>query len=197
MSLELDTAPAVEPVSTADAKTHLRVDHSDEDTYIDSLVATARREAERISWRQLITATWKLHLDHFPAGNCPIYLPKPPLQSVSAITYIDTNGDSQTWASSNYRVDANSTPARITPAYNVSYPSTRNITSAVTIEFISGYGADGSDVPANFLHWIKLWIGQAYRTRERVTDMPMNLIPNCDSLLDKFRDERILKYIQQ
>ena len=41
------TAPSVEPVTTAEMKTHLRVTQSNDDTYIDSLVVAARQQAEK------------------------------------------------------------------------------------------------------------------------------------------------------
>ncbi len=64
--LVLFTAPATEPVTTAEAKTHLRVDTSDDDTLIGTLITVARRRVENDSRHQLVTATWDYTLDRFP-----------------------------------------------------------------------------------------------------------------------------------
>ena len=58
--LKLITAPAEEPVSLTEAKTHLRVDTSADDTYIARLITSARAHVEEaILHRPLITQTWE------------------------------------------------------------------------------------------------------------------------------------------
>jgi len=159
----LVTAPESEPVSISEAKAHLRVTFSDEDTYIDSLVKTARRQAEKYCRRAFITQTWDLVLDGFPCGS--IEVPLPPLQSVTSITYVDTNGATQTLASGNYTVDTKSNPARITPAYGKVWPTTQSHINVVTVRFVAGYGSS-TDVPDDIGHALKLMIGHWYENRE-------------------------------
>lgn len=143
-SLELTSAPATEPITTAEAKTYCRVDVSTHDTLIGLLVTAARQQAEARLRRQIVTATWKLRLDAFPIGSDPIEVPRPPLSSVSSIAYVDTDGATQTWSSSEYQVDAYTHPGRIVPAYGYSYPATRPQMNAVTVTFVAGYGAAAS-----------------------------------------------------
>lgn len=169
MSLVLDTPPASEPITTAEAKSHLRVDISDDDTLIDSLVTAARVHVENITRRQLITATWVESFDCFPDNRyCPIYLSKPPLASVSSIEYVDTDGNTTTWSSSNYRVDTASQPGRITPAYNEDWPTdVRDVTNAVSITYVAGYGS-ATDVPGPIRSAILLLVAHWYENREAV-----------------------------
>ena len=87
-------APAFEPVTLAEAKLWLRIDHSDEDSLVLELVKSARREVERFCGRQLINSTRIWRLDRFPSSGV-IRLDRPPLSSVSSITYVDTAGASQ------------------------------------------------------------------------------------------------------
>jgi len=165
--LTLSSAPAAEPVSTAEAKTHMRVETSADDTYIATLVVAARRYCEAVQKRAFITQTWKLYLDRFPSV---IRIPKPPLQSVSSIAYLDTNGDSQTLSSSIYTVDTDSEPGIVYEAYNQQWPSTRDVEKAITVTFIAGYGDASTDVPAEVKHAIKLLVAHWYEHREAVAD---------------------------
>lgn len=198
MGLTQTSAPAAEPVSTAEAKTHLRVDISDDDSYIDLLVATARQSVEVFLGRQLITATWQWKLDGFPRAtrHNPLrafLLPWPPLQSVTSIAYVDPNGDSQTLAASLYTVDSASHPARIVPAYGEVWPATREHIDVVTLTWVAGYGDAGSDVPEKILTAIKMLVAHWYENREPVvlgtiaTKLPMHV----ESLL---WEERIVEF---
>lgn len=65
-ALNLVTAPAVEPVSLAEAKLNMRVDIDDEDDLVLSDVVAGRERVELETGRQLITATWQLWLNGFP-----------------------------------------------------------------------------------------------------------------------------------
>jgi len=168
-SLELQSAPAVEPISLDEAKAHLRVDSSDEDDLITSLIQAAREYAEEFLGRALITQTWDWYLDDFPSSDSvPLYVPKPPLQSVMSIQYVDSNGDTQTWDSSEYDVDVKSDPGRIAPAYGESYPDPRDQLNAVTIRFTAGYGDSASDVPQRIRQALLLILGHWYENRAEV-----------------------------
>ena len=57
-------APAFEPLTTAEVKTHLRVSLTDEDTYIGSyLIPTARRHAEHFARRVFISRSFRQEID--------------------------------------------------------------------------------------------------------------------------------------
>ena len=85
----------------------------------------------------------------------------PPLQSVSAITYVDADGATQTITASDYLVDSTSTPARITPAYGKTWPTPREQNNAVKVRFIAGYGL-ASAVPECIKTWMLMRIKQIY-----------------------------------
>ncbi len=167
MALILITAPAAEPVTLAEAKLHLKVDGADDDALITTLVTAARRFAERFSRRALVTQTWDLVLDAFPADDGAIFVPRPQLQSVTSITYIDGAGSSQVLAASKYKVDIASQPGRIAPAFGQSWPATRAEMTAVTARFVAGYGA-ASDVPESIKQAILLLLAHWYENREAV-----------------------------
>lgn len=146
-NLRQTVAPSVEPVTTTEAKLHCRVDYDADDTLFAAWITAAREYAETYQRRALITQTFEMALPCFPCGE--IVIPRPPLQSISSITYVDQDGTTQTWDSSKYQVDTKGLVGRVKPAYNESYPSTRPDTyNAVTITFVAGWGNAATAVPA-------------------------------------------------
>lgn len=166
--LSINTPPAAEPVTAAEAITHLREPDSAASTYITTLITVARQKLENELGRALINQTWDMALDGFPEDGCPIILPVAPLSSVSSITYKDTDGTTQTWSSSNYIVDTVSDPGRIGLAYGVTYPLTYDEIKAVTVRFVAGYGTGGSSVPEVLKHALLLYLAYLYENREPV-----------------------------
>ncbi len=154
------TADASGRVVTCDEiKQHLRLTVDDFDTELERLESAAVDVLEEDVRRQFLTATWTLTLDRFPEV---IEIERCPLISVTSIAYIDSAGDSQTLSASNYRVDTTSEPGRITPAFGLSWPTTRNLTGAVTVTFTAGYGAARSSVPASIRQAVLLWVEGEY-----------------------------------
>ena len=180
MALFLVAAPTTEPVSLIDAKVHLRVDTATDDGLILALIKVARDMVETFTRRALVTQTWDWKLDAFQSA--PLWLPKPPVASITSITYLDSAGASQTWSSSLYRTDLPTDPhgprARITPAYGEAYPSTYPVTNAVTVRFVCGTAV--AAVPASLSAAMKLLVGHFYEHREAVTpsafvDLPLGV----------------------
>lgn len=160
-------APSVEPVSLAEAKLHLRYEGTDDNDLITALIKAARRHAESFTRRQLITATWQLIMDGFPSGSL-IEVPRPPLQSVTSITYTDADGDTQPVSADDYDVDTKNQPGRIEPSYGNSWPSTRDEMNTVTVTYKAGYGDAATDVPEDIVAAVKLLVANWYEHREPV-----------------------------
>lgn len=161
--LKVITPPATEPLDLAEVHLHLREDLPDQDALITSLIAAAREYAEVFQKRALVTQTLELTLDGFPTW--PISLPKPPLQSVSSVKYIDLNGVEQTLAASAYQVVSTSEPAIIVPAFGEIWPQVRVQPGSVAIRYIAGYGA-ASAVPQAVKAAMRMLISHWYETRE-------------------------------
>ena len=106
--LTLKTAPTDEPVSLEEAILYARWETgTDEDTLFNTLISMGREQVEGITEHQLNTATWIQYFDGWPSSRC-IFLDKPPLQSVTAINYIDDEGNSQTVTATDYIVNTES-----------------------------------------------------------------------------------------
>lgn len=196
--LSVATPPASEPVSTAEARAHLRIDHVDDDAYIAALITAARSVVEERLRRALITQTLTLTMDHFPGAHDAldalvhaagvIRLPRSPVQSVSSITYVDDSGVTQTLSASGYRVDTSSVMARIEPAYGETWPTTRPVSNAVTVTFVAGYGAAAA-VPLPIKQAVLVLVGTWFEHREAViVGGTPNVVPmTVDYLLGPYR----------
>lgn len=173
------TAPTEEPITLAEVKAHSRIDFSDDDALIGTYITAARQWAERTGlWRTLVTTTFDLSLDGFPCyAMQPLYLPRPPLQSVTSIAYVDIAGVTQTWSASAYVVDTKSSNlGRIMPVYGTIWPVTRMQMNAVTIRFVAGYGA-ASAVPEGIKAALKFLVANWYENREPFVEGVIAKIP--------------------
>jgi len=104
MRVAVITAPSP-VVSVADAKKHLRVDHSDDDTYIEGLVAAATAWLDGpAGWvgRSLGVQTLEARVAGFGCYFERIELPCPPVIEILSVQYLDANGAEQTVDPSNY-----------------------------------------------------------------------------------------------
>ena len=87
------TAAAAVPVTLTEAKAHLRVDYTTDDTLITTLINVATEYAEKRLGRALITQTWAAYFNDWDEAfanspdNDAIHLPYAPLQSVTHIKY--------------------------------------------------------------------------------------------------------------
>jgi uncharacterized phiE125 gp8 family phage protein len=180
MALTPVTPPATEPVSLAEAKLHLRVVHSADDTLITAQIVAARERVEKEVRRALITQSWRYARDAFPFGD--IALPLPVLRSVTSVEYVDEAGDVVTLDPSLYSVDAFSEPGRIRPSD--CWPSTKcSALNAVRVVFEAGYGAS-SDVPASIKAAILLYLGDMFENREsQAAGVTLASNPTVDALL--------------
>ena len=157
-------APSTLVVTAAQAASHVRSVNAAELTELEDWSKAAQRLVETRMDRALTEQGWRLSLDAFPAV---IKLPRSPVIAVSAITYLDSNGTTQTLAASAYRVDSDAEPARIEPAYGSTWPATLPVNGAVKIAYTSGH-ATGRPAPEQAASAIKLYIGHWYENREAV-----------------------------
>jgi len=159
---KLVTAPAEEPLTTAEAKTHLKVSGTDEDTLIGNLIVAARQHAERYLRRALVSQTWDYYVDDF---TDPILLQKSPVTEVSSIKYYDTDNVLQTLSDSYYEVDLVSEPCRINEAYGYTYPDVYyDKPNAVQIRVVCGY-TDSDAVPDLIKQGMYLFLTHLYEHR--------------------------------
>lgn len=214
---EVTTAPAAEPLSTAEAKSLCRVETgvTADDTLIDTLVTAARRNVEKRTGLALIDQTVTQFLDAWPvaAGGAPAYLPDEgplalldagprgiahvqlmgnPVQSVTSITTYDDADSGTVWASTNYQLSIQGSRARVSPRNGVAWPAAVRGMDAIKIIFVTGFGSAGSNVPEDIRRAIGLMVAHWYENREAASEGALQSIPvGVDALLEPYRIHRL------
>jgi uncharacterized phiE125 gp8 family phage protein len=170
MAVRVITPPATLPLTLAEAKAHLRVDHDDEDALISTYLAAATKHAEEFTGRAFITQTLELVLDEFKPQ---IFIPRPPLQYVMSVLYADEPSGAEQLLTENtdYVVDTANEPGWVV-AVGGEWPPTRDVVNAVRIRYVAGYISGDSppvaSVPEDIKAAILLMTGSLYSHRESV-----------------------------
>jgi uncharacterized phiE125 gp8 family phage protein len=190
MSLKLVTAASTYPVTLAEAKLHLRVDSTDEDTLITALITAATEMCEQATGRALMTQTWELTQDAF---DDQMILTRVPVQSITSVSYLNESGNLivlDPLAYDLYNADDYGY-ASVTPVYGTFWPATREHNEAVAVRYVAGY-ANAAAVPQPIKQWVLLMIAsmfdnretEAYSSRAVSTTVRMQFV---DRLLDRYQ----------
>lgn len=163
------TEPAIEPVSASDFRDHLRYTAADmTDDEADGWISSARAMIEEYTGLALITQSWRMVMDRWPAAQEPwwdgvregsiaelrgayaeLRLPRYPLQTVDTVTTYDNSGASTAiTVATVFDVDTYSKPGRMALKSGQTWPVALRPTNAIDIVYTSGYGANDTDVPA-------------------------------------------------
>jgi len=179
------TPPPEQPITDVEIKLHLKVEETEDDPLITTLIAAATRHAEMFTRRAFVTQTWDMFFDEFPFARNSFLVPKSPLITLDSIKYLDPDDVLQTMPTADFTVDVGETvPARVSLVQEVDrWPDTLAEANAVTVRFTAGYGAK-EDVPDTIKAAMKLMIGNWYENRESVIVGSANVVPETvDALL--------------
>ncbi|TIN10389.1 hypothetical protein [Mesorhizobium sp.] len=170
-------AATAEPVSLVEAKRHVHAeDFVDDDAELALLIAAARDRVEKYCNTRFATQTVVVKCDCF--GDMA-RLSEAPVQSVSSITYVDTDGVTQTLATSVYELRSDGLESSIVLKYGQSWPSIQT-NSRITLTAVVGT----ADVPAAVKHAMLLSLADGYEMRENAAASAWTAI---DVLLSNFR----------
>ena len=157
------TPPAAEPITLPEAKAHLRVIGTDDDTQIELMITAARQSAEEYLQRALMPQTLEIVLDDFGA---PVQLPWPPFAELMSVAYTDADGAPATVAVGDMIADYRSGLCVLRPVSGTQWPRLQT-NSQVAIQYKAGY-LDAAGVPSPIKAWMLLLIGTLYENRESV-----------------------------
>jgi uncharacterized phiE125 gp8 family phage protein len=156
------TGPASEPITLAEAKLFLRVEHDDDDDVIAALIAGSRIHVEAGTRRALVTQTWRIVRDAWPAGGRIAVTPVP-LRQVTAARVYRADGSTQSIDLQAFAVDKASAPAVL--AFSAwALPAPARAVAGIEFDIEVGYGA-ASDVPEPLRQAIRLLVAHWYENR--------------------------------
>lgn len=140
--------PVDEPVTLSEAKEYLRIDSSDDsfNGEIERYIAASRSEVEYLTSTRMITQTVTV----LGSGFADLLaLSIGPVQSVSSIKYVDTQGVEQTLAAENYELVGSGLQQSVQLTIGNSWPTVRYRPDTVRMTAVVGYGVAGADLPAD------------------------------------------------
>lgn len=179
MSSLLLTAPAAEPLTLAQAKDFLRVEHGDDDDVIAALIAAARIHVEAQTRRALITQSWCITLDAWPAdGRLPVG-PKP-LQALTAARVYNSDGDTHAIDLQSFVVDIAGSALAFAPW---SLPQPGRLSGGIELDVRVGYGDAAEDVPEPLRHAVRLLMAHWYENRGLTSQGGATLLPTTVTAL--------------
>ena len=187
MTAALITAPALEPVTLADAKAHLRLDSGDDDALLTAAIAAARVHVEALTRRCLIEQGWRVYLDRWPRRRIVTLVPAP-LISVDAVTVYDANGDPAVVDADDYEVDTVAVPGRLVLSGSAPVAVGRAV-NGIEIDVTAGYGPSSVDVPAPLRQAIMTLTAHWYEHRGVVGHDMAGAVPphGFDALIAPYR----------
>ncbi len=166
MALVLTSAPALEPVSVAEAKMHLRIDGSDEDALISSLIMTSRLHVEAALGLALISQNWTLIRDAWPMGST-VKLPICPVQSITLARVLSASGTPTNMVASDYILEGKGVPPRFVRT-GLTWPIPGRAAAGVEISFVAGFGPAAADVPLPIRQALLLLVAHWYEHRDPI-----------------------------
>jgi uncharacterized phiE125 gp8 family phage protein len=189
MTLFRTSGPDVEPVTLADAKAELRIDHDSEDALINGLIRAAREEVEQTTGLAMIEQGWRLALDCIPQ-NGRVLLRRGPVRDVTSVTAYGSDGEASVLDPSDYQLDPLSRPARL--HFEVA-PGDLRVFNGIEIDFTAGYGEAAPDVPDLLKRAVLMLVSHWFEFRASfgVGAQPVSMPDGHRRILSSFMTRRL------
>lgn len=164
-SLRLVAPPASEPLTLAQAKTFLRIEHNSDDEPLTRAISAARMAAEQVLQSALLPQT----LDYTVANPLPtrLALIYGPAQSITSITLTSASGAITAMNTNNYRLSVDGWAVLFDPFVTA---------EKVTVRYVAGIATSIAEIPAPILQGILHHMAVMMETRDGSVPMPMQTI---------------------
>jgi len=164
-ALRLVTPPTSEPLTLAQAKSFLRIEHTADDDAITRSISSARTFAEHYLRLALLPQTWEYARAN--PESCTLRLSFGPAQSITSVTLVAADGTSTTMNAANYRLSVDGFAVIF-----LNVPTAEN----VVVRFVASTAATAADVPAPILQGMLHHIAVMMETRDGAAPLPMQSV---------------------
>ena len=187
--------PESEPITLAEFKAHARITSATEDGDIVIKLLASRLRVEDLIGSPLITRSFRLRLDAFPAGLAAIVLPQAPITSITSVEYL-LAGVWTVLSAALYELDSDTSPARILCAYGVTSWASCDAgavgVAAVRVTYVAGY-ASAAVVPCSLKMAVLMLASYYFANRETADILNLKEVPHAvDSLCAAYKRTRWL-----
>jgi uncharacterized phiE125 gp8 family phage protein len=184
MASILLTPPAAEPLSLAEAKAFLRLETADDDPLIAAFISAARLHVETQTGLALITQSWRMALDCWPA-NGRIAVRPAPLQALTAARVFDFDGEARAIDIQAFVPDASTSTLSFIPW---AMPMPTRIAAGIELDIAAGFGDVASDVPEPIRQAIRILVAHWHENRAIVAGAEVAPAPsNAAALIAPYR----------
>ncbi len=169
------TQPDDEPVTVSEVKSDLKMlGINDYDDHIRPLVQAATQYVEeQLLWKALLTQTC---IDKFDDFGGEFELAWEPVQSITSITYQDTDNATQTLATSVYELAARNDAGIVRLKVDQVWPVALSHPDSVTITYVAGFGDEPEDVPITIRQAIRVLAGDWQLNPDGDTRVPLQVV---------------------
>lgn len=165
---EVITPAVAEPLTLADAKSFLRVEHAADNDLITSLISAVRKMAENITNKTLYTQTIKASFPHSESAG-HIYLHKSPITAINSVKLYDAATDSFI-VTTDYVYTPGESRAKID--FKEYIESNENKAFVIEIEFVVG------NITEDMAQALKHHVNFLYENRGDVASIGSLKVPN-------------------
>jgi uncharacterized phiE125 gp8 family phage protein len=152
------TTPTDMAITLDEARLFLRVEYTDDDELITSMVKGATVVAQAFINQQITECQYALALSSFQKEVSLLS----PVKTIDSVKYYDTTNTLQTIDGSNYYLMDFGLPNKLIFTEGVSI-NTYNRPDAIQITFTSGM----TTVPSDIIQWVRIRIASMYQFREQ------------------------------
>ena len=161
LDVEVTTPPAEDPVTLAETREWLRVDGTDQDTMIATLITAATEWAEGYTRRAFVDRDLDITFSNFPLVGVDLYLPFPPATALTALTYVDGDGVAKVFDIADTTLEALTGLLRVNGDAVEDWPQS---VFSVNALYTGGFG-DAAAVPEEVKTAIKIAVAQMFEIR--------------------------------